>query len=332
MGDVAYPGGVAADLDPKYFDVYRDVIAGAVFYVALGNKDVELDDGAAILEAFCLPENSPEPERSYSFVHGNASFIALDSNGDLSPGSSQLDWLAKQLAAAKSLWKFVYFHHPIYTSGRADTTLRSSLEPLFREHPVDVVFQAHNHFYERTFPLAGGNTTDEGEEPSYVDPEGTVYIVSGGGGGTLITATPKAFSARYKSTYHCTVVDVEDNVLRLSAVDRAGAVIDSMTITKTVAPPPPLFHRGDADASGVLELTDAIRVLGFLFLGTAAPGCFEAADADDNGEVQLTDAVRVLNFLFAGGPPPSPPGPPPEPCGPDPQGSAALGCVEYAGC
>lgn len=91
-----------------------------------------------------------------------------------------------------------------------------------------------------------------------------------------------------------------------------------------------VFHRGDSDGSGSLDLTDAIRILGFLFLGQGELPCLEAADSDDNGSVELTDAVRILNFLFQGGPPPVTPGPPPEPCGADPVGSPVdLGCVSY---
>ncbi|MBI4601844.1 MAG: hypothetical protein HY721_07770 [Planctomycetes bacterium] len=98
-------------------------------------------------------------------------------------------------------------------------------------------------------------------------------------------------------------------------------------------PPKPTFHRGDADDNGLLQLTDAIRVLGFLFLGQAAPTCLEAGDADDNGQLQLTDAIRILGFLFLGGPPPDAPGPPPAACGRDPEGSLGdLGCLAYTNC
>jgi hypothetical protein len=94
----------------------------------------------------------------------------------------------------------------------------------------------------------------------------------------------------------------------------------------------PIFHRGDADDNGELQLTDAIRILGFLFLGGAAPTCLDAADADNNGELQLTDAIRILGFLFLGGPAPADPGPPGvgAVCGPD--DDEALGCASYTKC
>ena len=38
------------------------------------------------------------------------------------------------------------------------------------------------------------------------------------------------------------------------------------------------------------------------------PPCLDAADGDDNGEVNLTDAVTVLYYLFLGIGPLPPPG------------------------
>jgi hypothetical protein len=64
--------------------------------------------------------------------------------------------------------------------------------------------------------------------------------------------------------------------------------------------PPPA--RGDVDRDGNLIITDAVNVLGFLFLGTAAPYCEVVADADANGEVLITDPIYVLAHLFLGGP------------------------------
>ena len=70
--------------------------------------------------------------------------------------------------------------------------------------------------------------------------------------------------------------------------------------------------------------------MNFLFLGGRAPSCSEAGDADDNGRLELTDAIVVLNFLFLGGAPPPPPGP--TRCGTDPPGSRDLGCESYGAC
>ena len=77
----------------------------------------------------------------------------------------------------------------------------------------------------------------------------------------------------------------------------------------------PIFRRGDADANGSVELTDAVSLLNYLFTGGAKPACFDAADFDDNGEADISDAIANLNYQFLGGSPPHAPGP--EVCGVD---------------
>ena len=67
------------------------------------------------------------------------------------------------------------------------------------------------------------------------------------------------------------------------------------------------FIRGDADRTQETELTDAIVILGYLFLGQAPLECLDAGDVDDNGIVNVTDPTYLLNFLFLGGPPPPEP-------------------------
>jgi hypothetical protein len=71
-----------------------------------------------------------------------------------------------------------------------------------------------------------------------------------------------------------------------------------------------------------VDITDAVRLLKYLFLAGATPRCLDACDADDTGELDLTDAVWTLSFLFLGAPNPLPPFPAP---GPDPTADL-LGC------
>lgn len=71
------------------------------------------------------------------------------------------------------------------------------------------------------------------------------------------------------------------------------------------------FVRGDSNADGSVNLTDAIVTLQHLFLGAAEPPCLDGADADDSGRVNLTDAVATLLALFRGAGPLPPPYPDP---------------------
>ena len=91
----------------------------------------------------------------------------------------------------------------------------------------------------------------------------------------------------------------------------------------------PFFRRGDANASGDLNITDGVFVLNYLFIGGPTPTCLDAADSDDNGQLNITDGVRILNFLFLGGP--EPPAPGTSNCGPDPESDDLEACV-YGSC
>ena len=75
------------------------------------------------------------------------------------------------------------------------------------------------------------------------------------------------------------------------------------------------FVRGDANADGTRDLTDAVYMLGCNFLGTECGDCIDANDANDDGVGDITDPIYLLNFLFSGGPDAPAPG---ATCGPDP--------------
>ncbi|MGH9362186.1 MAG: hypothetical protein ACRD2T_09730, partial [Thermoanaerobaculia bacterium] len=76
------------------------------------------------------------------------------------------------------------------------------------------------------------------------------------------------------------------------------------------------FIRGDANQDGDLNASDAVFIIGHLFLGTVPVlDCADAADADDDGLLGITDPIALLGFLFLAGPPPPPPFPA---CGFDP--------------
>ena len=63
----------------------------------------------------------------------------------------------------------------------------------------------------------------------------------------------------------------------------------------------PCFKRGDANADGAFDLSDAIFTLSSLFLGGPVPPCKDSADSNDDGALDISDASYRLNFLFLGG-------------------------------
>jgi hypothetical protein len=237
-GDIVYDNGEASNFTPAFFDIYKPTIARIPFYPSLGNHDVRTLGGQPYLDAFTLPNNNPEKtERYYSFDYSNAHFVALDvTAASRAPSTAMLAWLDADLAATKQLWKFVFFHIPMYSNPGAHgeaPMVTAALEPILNAHGVDMVFQGHNHYYTRSYPIAAGAVTHADQEPAYLNPGGTIYVVTGGAGRVLYSlAPPTSHEVISKSTNHVTVIDVSGNTLSLRAVAAEGTVFDSMTLTK----------------------------------------------------------------------------------------------------
>ena len=97
-----------------------------------------------------------------------------------------------------------------------------------------------------------------------------------------------------------------------------------LSLTQFLAP----FVRGDANADGTADISDAVAILGFLFLGSTLNDCSDAADVNDDGVVDISDPTRLLGHLFLGS------DRPPDPflaCGDDPTRDA-LDCRRFRGC
>ena len=67
-----------------------------------------------------------------------------------------------------------------------------------------------------------------------------------------------------------------------------------------------LFVRGDANADGTLDVSDAGRVI-LDFLNPDRATCQDSSDTNDDGRIDVSDPVFLLNYLFLGGEaPPAP--------------------------
>ena len=233
-GDVVYPDGADAHYDRAFFGPYVDLMDHVPFFPSLGNHDVAAFDGAAYLQNFILPENGPagmEPERCYSIDLGNVHVVSIDSNFDaLTTNNEIVPWLLADLAGSDATWKFVFFHHPVYTTGTPTRPMSAAAvatwAPVFDEAGVDLCLAGHNHFYERSVPLRGGEPVALGQ--------GTVYVVSGNGGAGLYPlAEPADFSAlTYNENYGFTRVTVDGRQIEIAHINAAGVVIDQVSWDK----------------------------------------------------------------------------------------------------
>ncbi len=65
-----------------------------------------------------------------------------------------------------------------------------------------------------------------------------------------------------------------------------------------------VFMRGDANGDGVINVTDVVYLINYLFIHGPAPDPIQAGDVNCDGVVNVTDVVYLINYLFISGPPP----------------------------
>jgi hypothetical protein len=122
-------------------------------------------------------------------------------------------------------------------------------------------------------------------------------------------------------------LDLGRTVILVGVATLRPAEFTLLRIVHQRQPASPPFRRGDPNGDGVLDLSDAVRTLAWLFLGGSSLDCREAADANADGVVDISDATFILAWLFLGGPAPAAPFPG---CGPGP---VQVGCESSpAGC
>ena len=155
---------------------------------------------------------------NYSFDYGNAHFVFIEANPHVFAGlldgsavfakappafsaypSVLREWLINDLDSSSQTWKIVVFHQPAFSSGNA--TVKNSqmrgVAKFLEDHGVNMVFNGHEHNYQRTFPLRAEPAVAAAPNPAgpaAVDidtsfdgttqtvPDGVLYIVEGSGG------------------------------------------------------------------------------------------------------------------------------------------------------
>ena len=225
LGDNIYDSHTPEDYVAKFEAPYRPLLEeGVTFRAAIGNHD---DPAQIYYEKFNM-----EGQRYYSFRRSEISvagiagagvrFYALDSR---SLDSEQLAWLEKGLEDSGSRWKIVFFHHPIYTSGRyasAARSLRAALEPVLVAGDADIVLAGHEHFYERLEPQRG-----------------ILYFISGAAGSLRPgDIRPTGLTAKgFDTDYSFMLMEATGDEVYFQAIAKSGQTVDAGVITKGKVPP-----------------------------------------------------------------------------------------------
>ncbi len=226
VGDNVYgSGGCNFDAppgwyDPLWFTLYRPTMRRVATFPAPGNHDVDTANGQWLVDYFRLPTNGPPGQigKNYSFQFGNAHVAVIDTEPFEDNQAAVMDeiktWLSNDLAAATMPWRIAFLHRPPFTSQgnhNDQETVKAHIVPILKAAGVHVVFQGHNHFYERINAI-----------------DGIHYITSGAcGAGLYGISNRKAFSARlYNDRHSYTILDIDGGRMALQQINDLGDVID----------------------------------------------------------------------------------------------------------
>lgn len=187
----------------------------------------------------------------YSFDYKNTHFVVMRVNSDYynlleCSGSCtdqanydayyykhQLDWLRYDLAQVATRPAIqntvVLTHAPLlsYSDGHSANVSWQTLMQEFKKYKVKLVLSGHNHVYERSYPVVPSGTSSA---PVRDDVNGTVYVVTGGGGSALHGfRTVGSLNAKRFSNYHYVKIDVSGASFTITTVGVDGTVLDSVT-------------------------------------------------------------------------------------------------------
>lgn len=211
-GDLVSSGGSESEWE-KFFEINSGLMKEIPYYPVLGNHE---GNSGKYFNYFSLPGN----ERYYSFTWGNSKFLVLDSNTPFRDSTSQHEFLREKLEEGKkNQFVFVFYHHPPYSSvekrKKERETTRSIFISNFSVRKPDIVFNGHDHNYQRYFV------------------DNVNYVIAGGGGAPLyeIEHADSGFVKGY-SVYSYCLVSVNKNILKMEVFDLNGKLIDSLEVKK----------------------------------------------------------------------------------------------------
>lgn len=216
-------------------------------YAMLGNHDYNDEKNAASAKAQLeYREKNPGsrwtlPGKWYKFELGGggkgdgkggngdaggdplATVLVIDTNFPSSRALSadereeQFDWLSAELKKPrKTPWLFVFGHHPLYSNGsHGDSgTMIKALDPLFREHEVDLYLCGHDHDLQHI----------------EFEKHPTSFVISGGGGARARPLKNKSGHKPFgQAVYGFSHLELHKNRFTVRHVDANGKLLHAFT-------------------------------------------------------------------------------------------------------
>jgi len=174
----------------------------------------------------------PNDETNYAFDWGPVHVaVANDTPVDINDVRTTIAETLAQNLQSDAPFKLAMHHKPAFTATASprivDVTLvRESFQKYFDQYHVDMVFNGHDHDYERTKPL-------NGMEVKQTPAEGTIYVVAGSAGAVLYDVGSQYWTEKSEKVFNFALLKVRRTQLQFTAYRALdGSTLDSLTISK----------------------------------------------------------------------------------------------------
>jgi hypothetical protein len=222
-GDAVTLGPIQSEWD-VFWTQAEPVLHSIPLISAHGNHDV---NSINYYSQLALPGDEEDYSLDYGAVHITVLNDTPVDMADLSGKAAQ--FLDSDLKAHDSApWKFLLHHRPMWSAAAAhgsDPALRALWQPIVDAHKVDMVWNGHDHDYERTKPMRGMT-------PGATPADGTIYVVAGTAGAPLYDNGMGFWTQVSLKTFNLVIVHARTGMLDAHAYDQSGNSVDAFSIMK----------------------------------------------------------------------------------------------------
>lgn len=209
--------------------MYRRDIFDCPMFAMLGNHDYDDEPGGGCVAAqLAYSDYAPHsrwlmPAKWYAMElpaakKPLAKIVVLNTMrfDKSTEGKAQIEWVKKELGKPRTTqWLFVMGHHPLYSDGHHgdQRPLIAVLDPLFREHKVDLYLSGHDHDLQHI---------EFAKHP-------TSFVISGGGGARAREFDTKDRSVYGRAVYGFTHLELRDKSFTVRHLDANNKLLHAFT-------------------------------------------------------------------------------------------------------
>ncbi|XP_074659811.1 acid phosphatase type 7-like [Tubulanus polymorphus] len=266
IGDFAYDmADDNARVGDQFMNMIQPIASKVPYMTCVGNHEFHYDySNYKNRLGNSMPNTPGRDNMYYSFDVGPVHFIAINTEiyyykiSDLKQIYSQHKWVENDLIEATKPqnravrpWIIMLGHRPMYCGNRDNDMCTKNenlvrngywgvfgLEKLLYSYGVDLAIWAHEHSYERLWPIYDFKVYN-GTPTAYTNPKAPVHITTGSAGCKEkldpFKKTPPAWSAVRLDDYGYTRLQIHNSThifLQQVSDDKGGKIVDAMTLIR----------------------------------------------------------------------------------------------------